>query len=69
MKTICKKLIGAAVIAVLLGVNYAASAVAAEMNHDGMMSADLRTGLNSLFREHRVSRCLGDRRGSRCGES
>ena len=52
MKTICKKLIGAAVIAVLLGVNYGASAVAAEMNHHGMISTDLRTGLNSLFREH-----------------
>ena len=52
MKTICKKLIGAAVIAVLLGVNYGASAVAAEMNHHGMISTDVRTGLNSLFREH-----------------
>jgi hypothetical protein len=52
MKTICKKLIGAVVVAALLGVNYGASAVAAEMDHHGMMSSDLRTGLNSLFREH-----------------
>lgn len=52
MKRICKKLIGAAVIAALLGINYGASAMAAEMKHNGMMSSDLRTGLNSLFREH-----------------
>jgi len=52
MKRICKKLIGTAIIAALLGINYGASAMAAEMNHPGMMSSDLRTGLNSLFREH-----------------
>jgi len=52
MKRICKKLIGTAIIAALLGVNYGASAMAAEMNHPGIMSSDLRTGLNSLFREH-----------------
>src|SRR4026207_1477388 len=52
MKRICKKLIGPAIIAALLGPNYGASAMAAEMNHPGIMSSDLRTGLNSLFREH-----------------
>lgn len=52
MKVICKKLIGAEVIAALLGIHYGASAMAAEMNHHGMISSDLRTGLNSLFREH-----------------
>ena len=52
MKRICKKLIGTAIMAALLGVNYGPSAGAAEMTHPGMMSSDLRTGFNSLFREH-----------------
>ena len=52
MKRIWKRLIGTAIIAALLGVNYGVSARAAEMTHPGMMSSDLRTGLNSLFREH-----------------
>jgi hypothetical protein len=36
----------------LLGAGHTASALAAEMSHHGAMSSDLRTGLNSLFREH-----------------
>ena len=52
MKIACKNFIGAAVMVALLGAGYRASASAAEMNHRGAMSSDLRTGLNSLFREH-----------------
>ena len=52
MKIACKNFIGAAVMVALLGAGYTASALAAEMNHRGAMSLDLRTGLNSLFREH-----------------
>ena len=52
MKIACKNFIGAAVMVALLGAGYTASASAAEMNHHGAMSSDLRTGLNSLFREH-----------------
>lgn len=51
MKIACKNFVGAAVMVALLGA-YTASASAAEMNHHGAMSSDLRTGLNSLFREH-----------------
>ena len=52
MKIACKNFIGAAVMVALLGAGYTESALAAEMNHRGAMSLDLRTGLNSLFREH-----------------
>ena len=52
MKIACKNFIGAAVMVALLGGGYTASALAAEMSHHGAMSSDLRTGLNSLFREH-----------------
>ena len=48
----CKNFVGAAVMVALLGAGHTASAVAAEMGHHGAMSSDLRTGLNSLFREH-----------------
>ena len=51
MKIACKNFVGAAVMVGLLGA-YTASASVAEMNHHGAMSSDLRTGLNSLFREH-----------------
>jgi hypothetical protein len=47
-----KKFVGAAVMVALLGVGYTENAMSAEMNHNGAMSSDLRTGLNSLFREH-----------------
>ena len=52
MKIACKNFVGAAVMVALLGAGHTASAVAAEMGHHGAMSSDLRTGLNSLFREH-----------------
>ena len=52
MKIACKNFVGAAVMVGLLGGGYTASALAAEMGHHGAMSSDLRTGLNSLFREH-----------------
>jgi len=52
MKIACKNFIGAAVMVALLGGGYTASALAAEMGHHGTMSSDLRTSLNSLFREH-----------------
>jgi hypothetical protein len=47
-----KKFVGTAVMVGLLGVGYTANVMSAEMNHHGAMSSDLRTGLNSLFREH-----------------
>lgn len=52
MKIACKNFVGAAVMVALLGAGHTASALAAEMGHHGAMSSDLRTGLNSLFREH-----------------
>ena len=52
MKIACKNFVGAAVMVALLGAGHTASALAAEMSHHGAMSSDLRTGLNSLFREH-----------------
>ena len=52
MKIACKNFVGAAVMVGLLGAGHTASALAAEMSHHGAMSSDLRTGLNSLFREH-----------------
>jgi hypothetical protein len=52
MKISCKNFVGAAVMVALLGAGHTASALAAEMSHHGAMSSDLRTGLNSLFREH-----------------
>ena len=52
MKIACKNFLGAAVMVALLGAGHTASALAAEMSHHGAMSSDLRTGLNSLFREH-----------------
>ena len=52
MKIACKNFVGAAVMIALLGASHTASALAAEMSHHGAMSLDLRTGLNSLFREH-----------------
>jgi len=47
-----KKFVRTAVMVALLGVGYTANVMPAEMNHHGAMSSDLRTGLNSLFREH-----------------
>ena len=47
-----KKFVRTAVMVALLGVGYTENAMSAEMNHNGAMSSDLRTGLNSLFREH-----------------
>jgi hypothetical protein len=52
MKIACKNFVGAVVMVALLGAGHTASALAAEMSHHGAMSSDLRTGLNSLFREH-----------------
>lgn len=52
MKIPCQKFFGAAMIAALLAGGQTAMAAAADMSHHGMMSSDLRTGLNSLFREH-----------------
>jgi hypothetical protein len=47
-----KKFVRTAMMVALLGVGYTANVMPAEMNHHGAMSSDLRTGLNSLFREH-----------------
>ena len=52
MKIACKNVVGAAMMVALLGAGHTARALAAEMSHHGAMSSDLRTGLNSLFREH-----------------
>lgn len=46
------KFVGTAVMVALLGVGYTENLMSAEINHHGAMSSDLRTGLNSLFREH-----------------
>ena len=47
-----KNFVGTAAMVALLGVSYAANVMSAEMMHHNAMSSDLRTGLNSLFREH-----------------
>jgi hypothetical protein len=47
-----RKFAGTVVMVALLGVGYTANVMSEEMNHHGAMSSDLRTGLNSLFREH-----------------
>lgn len=52
MNSNLRKFVGTAVMVALLGVGYTANVKSAEMNHHGAMSSDLRTGLNSLFREH-----------------
>jgi hypothetical protein len=52
MNSNLKKFVGIAMILALLGVGYTAKAMAGEMSHHRAMSSDLRTGLNSLFREH-----------------
>ncbi len=70
MKIDCKKIIGAAMVAAWLGVGCGANAAAAEMNPHGAMAADLRTGLNSLFREHvfLAAAATGAALGGRDGE-
>jgi hypothetical protein len=52
MNNVFKKFVANTVIAVLLGVGYTANVKSEEMNHHEAISSDLRTGLNSLFREH-----------------
>lgn len=52
MNSNLRKFVGTAVVVALLGVGYTANVKSAELNHHGAMSSDLRTGLNSLFREH-----------------
>jgi hypothetical protein len=52
MKITLKKFIGAAMVVSLLGLGSTTTVLSADMNHQSAMSSDLRTGLNSLFREH-----------------
>lgn len=52
MKITFGRFIGTMAIVALLCVSSAANAISAEMMHHGSMGSDLRTGLNSLFREH-----------------
>ena len=53
MNTTMKQLSAAALLAVSLGCATNGMTAMADMDHrHGMMSSDLRTGLNSLFREH-----------------
>src|SRR5437867_4743550 len=51
MNTI-RKLTAVTMLAASLGLGYATNGVADMSHQQGMMSSNLRTGLNSLFREH-----------------
>ena len=70
MKINFKKFVGTAAMVALLGVGYTANVMSAEMGHHEAMSSDLRTGLNSLFREHifLAAAATGAALGGRDGE-
>ena len=70
MKINFKKFVGTAAMVALLGAGYAANLMSAEMMHHEAMSSDLRTGLNSLFREHifLAAAATGAALGGRDGE-